>query len=74
MTERGPTDERHDHEQSTLYMMVGLPGCGKATRARQIESEHIALRLTPDEWILALYGDELDRPQRDAVRDRVEAL
>ena len=74
MTERGPTDERHDHEQSTLYMMVGLPGSGKTTCARVIESEHIALRLTPDERILALYGDDLDRPHRDAVRDRVEAL
>ena len=74
MTERGPTNERHRHEQATLYMMVGLPGSGKTARAREIEAEHIALRLTPDEWILALYGDDLDRPQRDAVRDRVEAL
>lgn len=74
MTEREPTNERHDHEQATLYMMVGLPGSGKTTRAREIETEHVALRLTPDEWILALYGDDLDRPHRDAVRDRVEAI
>jgi predicted kinase len=55
-------------------MMVGLPGSGKTTRARGIEFEHSALRLTPDEWILALYGHDLDRPHRDAVRDPIEAL
>jgi predicted kinase len=54
--------------------MVGLPGAGKTTRARQIELESRALRLTPDEWILALYGRNLDRTQRDSVRDPVEAL
>src|SRR5690348_12062790 len=54
--------------------MVGLPGAGKTTRAREIEAECAALRLTPDEWILALYAADLDRPARDAVRDPVEAL
>lgn len=54
--------------------MVGLPGSGKTTRAKEIESLHAALRLTPDEWIVALYGTDLDRTQRDAVRDPVEAV
>lgn len=57
----------------TLYLMVGLPGSGKTTRAREIEARG-ALRLTPDEWIVALYGTGLDRAARDAVRDPVEAL
>lgn len=60
--------------QPTLFLLIGLPGAGKTTRARAIESKHSALRLTPDEWILALYGDELDDPRRDAVRNPVEAL
>ena len=60
--------------QATLYMMVGLPGAGKTTRAKEIEAAHAALRLTPDEWIFALCGNDLDRPTRDAVRDPVEAL
>jgi len=60
--------------RATLYLLVGLPGAGKTTRAKEIEVAHAALRLTPDEWILALYGDDLDRPRRDAVRDPVEAL
>ena len=61
-------------QQPVLYLMVGLPGSGKTTRAKEIEVEHNALRLSPDEWILDLYGHDLDRPQRDAVRDPVEAL
>lgn len=60
--------------QPTLYLLIGLPGSGKTTRARAIESDHSALRLTPDEWILALYGDDLDGPRRDAVRDPIEML
>jgi hypothetical protein len=55
-------------------MLVGLPGSGKTTRAKALEAEGCALRLTPDEWIVALYGDDLDRPHRDAVRDPVEAV
>lgn len=58
----------------TLYLMVGLPGSGKTTRARAIEEAEGALRLTPDDWLLALYGADLDRPRRDAVRDPIEAL
>ena len=53
-------------------MIVGLPGSGKTTQAKEIESEQKALRFTPDEWITALYGNDVDRPHRDAVRDPVE--
>lgn len=67
-------DRQHPQQQPVLYLMVGLPGAGKTTRAKEIEVEHAALRLTPDEWILDLYGHDLDRPQRNAVRDPVEAL
>ncbi len=75
MTTQGPRGiERPTGSQPTLYLLIGLPGSGKTTRARAIESSHSALRLTPDEWILTLYGSDLDDAQRDAVRDPVEAL
>lgn len=74
MTGQAPTGDRPDHGGATLYLLVGLPGSGKTARAKEIESARPALRLTPDEWMLALYGDELDRPRRDAVRERVEAV
>lgn len=74
MTQQSPTVEREHQRPPTLYLMVGLPGSGKTTRAKALEAEDWALRLTPDEWIVALYGGDLDRPHRDAVRDPVEAV
>lgn len=58
----------------TFFFLVGLPGSGKTTRAWALEHEYAALRLTPDDWILALYGPNLDRTRRDVVREPVEAL
>lgn len=63
-----------DYKQPTLYLIVGLPGSGKTTHAKELELGNLALRFTPDEWILSLYGNDLDRPKRDAVRDPIEAL
>ena len=58
----------------TLFLMVGLPGSGKTTLAKQLVVEHKALRLTPDEWIPVLYGDDLDQATLDSVRDPVETM
>lgn len=40
----------------TLHLTVGLPGVGKTTLARELERTSGALRLTPDEWMLPLFG------------------
>jgi hypothetical protein len=58
----------------TLFLMVGLPGAGKTTLAKELEVEHDALRLTPDEWIPVLYGTDLDQATLDGVRDPVETM
>ena len=42
---------------STLHLICGLPGSGKSTLAKKLESEHPALRLTPDEWMDRIVGD-----------------
>ena len=40
----------------TLFLLVGLPGAGKTTLAHQLERQHAALRLTPDDWMKPLLG------------------
>jgi predicted kinase len=50
--------------------MVGLPGSGKTTRARQIETEHGALRLTPDDWMMPLFGEPEPGGKRDVMEGR----
>ncbi|MBV1851581.1 AAA family ATPase [Catellatospora tritici] len=55
-------------ERPTLYVLIGLPGAGKTTRARELEREHAALRLTPDEWMIPLFGE----PEADGRRDVLE--
>ncbi|WIX76887.1 ATP-binding protein [Amycolatopsis carbonis] len=39
--------------------MVGLPGAGKTTRAKELVATHQALRLTPDHWMIPLFGDSM---------------
>jgi predicted kinase len=53
---------------ATLFLIVGLPGAGKTTRARELAAEHRALRLTPDEWMIPLFGE----PDADGKRDVLE--
>jgi predicted kinase len=57
--------------QPTLFLTVGLPCTGKTTAARRIESEHDALRLTKDEWVKALYGDENPPSAGDVIEGRL---
>ena len=59
---------------ATLYLICGLPGAGKTTLARQLESAHSAVRLCPDEWIEALLADRADAAELDRLRDPVEGV
>ena len=53
--------------------MCGLPCSGKTALAKQIERDRSAVRLTPDEWIVRLFGNHLSVQALDAARDPVEA-
>jgi predicted kinase len=55
----------------SLFLTVGLPGCGKTTAARQFETEHAALRLTKDEWMKALYRAENPSSASDVIEGRL---
>ena len=57
--------------QATLFLTVGLPCTGKTTAARRVEAEHDALRLTKDEWVKALYGQENPRSAQDVIESRL---
>ena len=54
--------------------MVGLPCSGKTTLAHQLEQELPALRLTPDEWHLPIFGDDEGEVEHDARHSLIEAM
>jgi predicted kinase/streptomycin 6-kinase len=56
---------------ATLFLMVGLPGAGKTTRARELAATYRALRLTPDEWMIPLFGESKADGQRDVLEGRL---
>ena len=57
---------------TTLFLTVGLPGAGKTTRARELAAEFSALRLTPDEWMIPLFGDNDADGKRDVLEARLD--
>lgn len=59
---------------ATLHLMVGLPCSGKTTLAKKLELEQSALRLTPDEWQLGLFGQDAEEPEHDARHSFIEIM
>jgi len=60
--------------QPTLFLIVGLPCTGKTTAARRLEIERKALRLTKDEWVKALYGQENPPSAQNVIEGRLIQL
>jgi predicted kinase len=59
---------------ATLHLMVGLPCSGKTTLAKKLEHELLALRLTPDEWQIPLFGQDAEEPEHDARHSLIESM
>jgi predicted kinase len=57
-----------------VYLVVGLPGAGKTTRAKELEISAPALRLTPDEWQIALFGGQNPPDKRDLAEGKLIQL
>lgn len=59
---------------ATLHLMVGLPCSGKTTLAKKLEQEFSAIRLTPDEWQIGLFGQDAEEPEHDARHNFIEVM
>jgi len=68
----GPADPRTG--SAIVYLIVGLPGAGKTTHAKELEISAPALRLTPDEWQIMLFGDQNPPDKRDLVEGKLVQL
>jgi streptomycin 6-kinase len=73
---RRPGAALDDARPSTarLFLMVGLPGAGKTTRAKELAAAHRALRLTPDEWMISLFGEPEVGGKRDVLEGQLIAV
>ena len=58
----------------TLHLICGLPCSGKTTYAKGLEREVSALRLTPDEWHVRLFGHDVLEEEHDNRHNLIEAL
>ena len=54
-----------------MFVMVGLPSAGKTSRARELALARNALRLTPDEWMIPLFGQEQPEGMRNVLEGRL---
>ena len=68
---RSDIGEMQDDRVATLFLIVGLPGAGKTTRAKELAAKHRALRLTPDEWMIPLFGDSMADGKRFVLVGRL---
>lgn len=58
----------------TLYLLCGLPGSGKTTRARQLEAAGAGILLSADSWVCQLYPEDPEAAARDHRKNRVEQV
>jgi len=58
----------------TLYLMCGLPGSGKTTRAKELEAAGKGILLNADDWVWQLYPDDAETAARDERKGLVERV
>ena len=58
----------------TLYMLCGLPGSGKTTRAKELEAAGEGILINADDWVCQLYPDDAEAAARDERKDLVEKV
>jgi predicted kinase len=58
----------------TLYLLCGLPGSGKTTRAKELEAAGKGILLNADDWVCQLYPDDAEAAARDERKELVEQV
>ncbi len=54
-----------------IYLICGFIGSGKTTYAKELAKKEKAFRFSPDEWMIPLYGEHMEREVFD---QRLETL
>ncbi len=57
-------------EEAKLILICGLPGAGKTTLAKELESSLPGVRFCPDEWMEDMGVSLWEAPVRDALEKR----
>jgi len=52
-----------------MIQLTGLPAAAEATLAKELAIEREALRLTPDEWTIPLFGEAEAADKRSVLQD-----
>ena len=65
------TTETGEGGAPRMFVMVGLPSAGKTSRAGELAAKWNALRLTPDEWMIPLFGQEQPEGKRNVLEGRL---
>jgi predicted kinase len=60
--------------EARLILTCGLPGAGKTTLAKRLATERSAVRLTQDEWLVALGSNPWDQPTQVMVEKELWRL
>jgi predicted kinase len=60
--------------ETRLILTCGLPGAGKTTLALQLAEIRRAVRLTTDDWIIALGSNPWDEPTRVRIEQELWRL
>lgn len=70
----GNTISSHLRRTATLHLIYGFAGAGKTTFAKRLGAELSAIRFSPDEWMVALYGTNPPREHFQEFQARISRL
>ena len=59
-----------NNKQPIAYVICGFIGAGKTTFARKLEKDTGAIRITKDEWIIKIFGNQITADNRFEEYDK----